>query len=109
MCNGVTGSRAPTIGESRMTEPLTNSFVTKAAPFIVQIENIESEIDTLTGEHMARIKKKRAERKDVLSAAKDAGVDTRPLKGIVKRRTLERKIKHIPDDFDIDEAAAYRE
>lgn len=90
-------------------EQLGNSLAAKARPFITDIEEIEREMDTLTGEHMARLKAKREERKSVYESAKDAGVPTRPLKGHIKLRKLQRKIDNIPTDFDIDEAAAYRE
>jgi|SRR5262245_22228931 len=86
-----------------------NDLVSKAKPYIGEIEEIEAEMERLQSEHMARLKGKRAQRKDVYAAAKDAGVPTRPLKGVVKQRTLQRKIEKIPADFDLDESAAYRE
>jgi hypothetical protein len=90
-------------------EQLGNSLAAKARPFIADIEAIEAEMLSMIGEHMAALKGKRAERKDIYVAAKDAGVPTQPLKGYIKRRRLERKIEEIPADFDLDEAAAYRE
>jgi uncharacterized protein (UPF0335 family) len=92
-----------------VTEHLSNSMAAKARPFIGQIEDLERDMDSLTGEHMARLKAKRQERKDIYASARDAGVPTRPLKGHVKLRRLQRKIDAIPCDFDMDEARAYKE
>jgi len=92
-----------------MEHAAANSLGAKALPFVEQIEAIDRELETLTGEHMARCKAKREEKKTIYGEAKDAGLGTRPLKGIVKQRKLQRKIEAIPADFDIDESATYRE
>jgi len=86
-----------------------NSLGAKAQPFIEKIEEVDREIESLTGQHMAACKRKRQEKKEIYQTAKDAGLQTRPLKGIVKQRKLQRKIDQIPLDFDIEESAVYKE
>ena len=87
----------------------TNDLAKKAEPFLKKIEGIHDDIESLKGSFMSACKGKRKLIRDAYKAAKDEGVAPTVLKGVVEQRQLENKIKKIPTDFDIDEAAAYRE
>lgn len=86
-----------------------NNIVVRAEPYIHKIEGIEADIESEKGRFMAYCKTRRKLIKDAIKAAKDEDVPPPVLKGIVARRKFDRKIANIPTDFDIDEAAAYRE
>jgi uncharacterized protein (UPF0335 family) len=79
----------------------------KAEGFLKRIETLMAEAESAKGTYMAECKERREDIKEVYTEAKDAGVPTKALKGLVKKRTLQRKADAIPDGFDIDEAAAY--
>ena len=87
----------------------TNDIAKKAEPFIHKIEGIDADIESEKGRFMAFCKAKRKLIKDHLKAAKDEGLAIPVMKGIVERRKLQRKVDKITVDFDMDEAAAYRE
>lgn len=84
-----------------------NSLGKRADPFVKRVEEIEREIDSLKSQHMLACKEKREDRKEVYKEVKSAGLPVRPVKGIVKKRRLDREIAAIPADFDLDEAAQY--
>jgi uncharacterized protein (UPF0335 family) len=86
-----------------------NMLSDTAAPFLASIERIDDELLTMQGEYMKACAVKRLAIKGVYTEAKDRGVNPRALKGVVKTRKLQKKIDDIPDDFDIDETAAFRE
>lgn len=92
-----------------MTTPRANDIARKAEPFLHKIEGIDADIDSEKGRFMAFCKAKRKLIKDALKAAKDEGIAIPVMKGIVERRKLQRKVDKIATDFDMDEAAAYRE
>lgn len=94
-----------------MTTPraTSNDIARKAEPFLHKIEGIDADIDSEKGRFMAFCKAKRKLIKDALKAAKDEGIAIPVMKGIVERRKLQRKVDKIATDFDMDEAAAYRE
>jgi uncharacterized protein (UPF0335 family) len=84
-----------------------NSLEGKAAPFLKRVEALMAEGESAKGTYMAECKERREDIKQVYTEAKDAGVPVKALKGVVKKRSLERKAEAIPDGFDIDESAAY--
>lgn len=86
-----------------------NSKAAIAQPFIERIESIDEDLASLQGTYMAQCKARREDKKTIYGEAKDKGLATRALKGVVKARRLQRKIDAIDDDFDIDESAAYRD
>ena len=94
-----------------MTTPRakTNDIAKKAEPFLHKIEGIDADIDSEKGRFMAFCKAKRKLIREALKAAKDEGVAIPAMKGLVEQRKLERKIAKIPTDFDMDEAATFRE
>lgn len=86
-----------------------NSLAASAQPFLEQVETIVDQMKTLQANYMAACKVKREEITKTYTAAKSAGVNATALKGLVKKRQLERKIEDIPDAFDHDEAVQWRE
>lgn len=84
-----------------------NSMEGRAQEFLTRIENLNAEGETAKAEYMNECKSRREDIKSVYTEAKDAGVAVKALRGIVKRREMEKKIKAIPDGFDIDESSAY--
>ena len=85
-----------------------NSIESKAKPFLAEIESFYDDLASKRGVYMAACKAVREEIKVTYGAAKEAGVDIKPLKAIIKRRGLERKIVEIPGDFDQDESFIYQ-
>jgi uncharacterized protein (UPF0335 family) len=86
-----------------------NSLGVIAEPFVIRIENVHADLESLKGEYMQRCQARREDIKQICIEAKDKGVDPRALKGVIKARALQRKIDGIDDGFDETEAAAYRE
>lgn len=91
------------------TRAKPNDIAKKAEPFLHKIERIDEDIESEKGRFMSFCKAKRKLIKEALKAAKDEGVTPVVLKGIVDQRKLERKITKITVDFDLTEAADYRE
>jgi uncharacterized protein (UPF0335 family) len=85
----------------------SNDLATKAETYLRLIEEIDEELDSEKVAYMSRCGVLRDRRKDVFGAAKDDGIQVKPLKAIVKRRKLENKIAGLPSEFEIDEAAQY--
>jgi len=86
-----------------------NDIPSKAKPFLDKIEGLFDEIESLKSDFMTACKKRRELIREHYKAAKDKGIPVESLKGIIKQRALQDKIDKIPVDFDIDEAAAYRD
>jgi len=87
-----------------------NTLEARAMPFLARIEDHNANLDSLRGSYMAGCKVVRAKIKDVYAEAKDAGVNPRALKGVVKHRQLARKQEKIAASLeDVDDAAAYAE
>jgi uncharacterized protein (UPF0335 family) len=84
-----------------------NSMEGKAEAFLKRIETLNAENDSAKATYMAECKERREDIKQVYTEAKDAGVPSKALKGLVKRRQLMRKADAIPDGLDIDEQSAY--
>lgn len=84
-----------------------NSMEGKAEAFLKRIETLIAEGESAQGTYMAECKERREDIKEIYEEAKDAGVAVKALKGIVKKRALEKKIAAIPAGLDIDEASAY--
>lgn len=84
-----------------------NSMEGKAESFLKRIETLQGEMDSAKGTYMAECKERRGDIKEIYIEAKDAGVPKKALRGLVKKRELQRKADAIPDGFDIDESAAY--
>lgn|SRR5262249_24608376 len=90
--------------------PNGNTLEARAARFLKEIEDCNTELDSIRGAYMADCKKVRQEIKDIYGEAKDAGVNPRALKGVVKHRQLARKQEKIAAGMDdVDDAAAYAE
>lgn len=84
-----------------------NSMEGKAEGFLKRIENLNADAESAKATYMAECKERREDIKQVYTEAKDAGVPTKALKGLVKRRQLMRKADAITDGLDIDEQSAY--
>lgn len=84
-----------------------NSVEGKAKPFLERLEVLNAEVESAKGTYMAEAKARREDIKEVYAEAKDAGVPVKALKGLVKKRELQRKADAISAGMDIDEAAAY--
>jgi uncharacterized protein (UPF0335 family) len=68
---------------------------------------VHEELESERGTYMAKCKDLRADIKNIVKEAKDEGVNTKALKGVVEARRLQGKIDDIPTDFDLDESAQY--
>lgn len=87
-----------------------NSIDAKARPFVDRVESILATMESDKGAYMAKCKANRERIKDVVTEAKEAGLPVKPLKGIIKYRTLERKQTKIAASFDdVAESAIYQE
>lgn len=84
-----------------------NSMEGKAEAFLKRIETLNADADSAKASYMAECKERREDIKQVYTEAKDAGVPSKALKGLVKRRQLLRKADAIADGLDIDEQSAY--
>lgn len=84
-----------------------NSMEGKAESFLKRIETLNAEGETAKSVYMTECKERRGDIKEVYTEAKDAGIPVKALKGVVKKRALEKKAASIADGIDIDEAAAY--
>jgi uncharacterized protein (UPF0335 family) len=84
-----------------------NSVDAKARPFVDRVERIVAEMESDKGTYMAKCKANRERIKEVLTEAKDRGLPVKPMKGIIKHRSLERKKQKIAAALDIDEQAIY--
>lgn len=84
-----------------------NSMEGKAEGFLKRIETLLAEMESAKGTYMAECKEWREDIKEIYTEAKDGGVPVKALRGVVKARALDKKLKSIGDGFDIDEKAAY--
>jgi uncharacterized protein (UPF0335 family) len=84
-----------------------NSMEGKAQAFLKRIESLNADAESAKGTYMQECRERREDIKSVYEEAKDAGVPPKALRGLVKKRALEKKAAAIPDGFDIDDAAAY--
>jgi len=84
-----------------------NSIDAKARPFVDGVERIMADMESDKGAYMARCKANRERIKEILTDAKDKGLPVKPMKGIIKHRSLERKKQKIAAGLDIDEQAIY--
>lgn len=84
-----------------------NSLEKKAEGFLKRIETLMAEMETAKSVYMSECKERRGDIKEIYTEVKDSGVNVRALKGVVKSRSLEKKLDAIPEGFDDDEAAAY--
>lgn len=87
-----------------------NSIDAKAQPFVARVESILADMESDKGAYMAKCRANRDRIKDILTEAKDQGLPVKPMKSIIKYRTLERKQTKIAASFDdVAEAAIYQE
>jgi len=87
-----------------------NSIDAKARPFVADVESIMADMESDKGAYMAKCRANRQRIKDVISAAKEAGLPVRPMKSVIKYRALERKQVKLAAGFDdMDESAVYQE
>lgn len=84
-----------------------NSIEGKSEPFLKRIETLHEDAESAKGTYMAECKERRADVKEVYTEAKDAGIPVGALKGLVKKRQLQRKADAIPDGLEPDEARIY--
>jgi hypothetical protein len=98
-------------GEDKMPAKGHNGIATTAKPFVEELEDHQATLDRFRGEYMARCKGVREEMKETIKSAKEAGVATRALRALIKRRVLEKKINKIEADskFDPDEVTMYQQ
>ena len=72
---------------------------------VKHVEAIEADIASITGEHMAACKSKRADIKAVLDEAKTAwGIPKKEIRIVLKDRALERKREALRADLEPDES-----
>lgn len=84
-----------------------NDIAKRAQPFLERIERIEEEKESEKGAFMERCKAFGEDIKEIYGEAKQDGITVKALKGIVKRRKLEKKIDAIDDAMDLDEQAQF--
>ncbi len=85
----------------------TNDIAGKAEPFLLRIEALAEDRQTEHAGYMARCRVIASDIRAVFVQAKAEGVAVKALRGLVKKRLLERKIAAIPSEFDLDDAAQY--
>ena len=90
-----------------MTKPAANTIESRAKPYLKRIEQLFADLDSEKGSYMAAAKALREDIRSVFSEAKEAGIQVKALRGLVKWRQLEKKQNAIADGLDIDESAAY--
>ena len=90
-----------------MAQLAANSLEGKAEGFRDRIESVLREIDHAKGVYMAEAKERREDIRSIYAESKDAGVNVKALRGLIKSREMQRKIDAIPDGFDEEEAAAF--
>lgn len=100
----------PRKSESKTSAPkiAANTLEGRAAPFLERIERVTEEGESAKGSYMAKCKERREDIKQIYIEAKDAGIATRALKAVVKRRALVKKIDALDAGLDIDEASQFR-
>ena len=79
------------------------------ASYLKQIEELQRSLEAERSEFATRCKQIRGELKAVYREAKDEGVKLKPLKGLVKYRTLERKQMAIVRSMPADDLSDYEE
>lgn len=84
-----------------------NSMEGKAEGFLGRIENLLDEIEKAKSAYMNECKERRQDIRDIYAEAKDAGVNVKALRGLVKHREMAAKLEAIPDGFEEDEREAY--
>ena len=98
--------RSPTANKT--VDGAANSISEKAEPFLIRIENLHGDLESLRSRYMKDCKAVREDIKAVYVEGKDDGIPVKSLKGLVKWRELERKQEAIAAGLDdIDEAAIY--
>jgi len=86
----------------------SNDLAARAEPFLQRIESLDADRQTEHAGYMARCRTIASDIKQVFQQAKAEGIAVRALRGVVKRRKLERKIAAIPAALDdVDDAAQY--
>jgi len=90
-----------------MAQLAANSLEGKAEGFRDRIESVLREIDHAKGVYMAEAKERREDIRSIYAESKDAGVNVKALRGLIKSREMQRKIDAIPDGFDEEEAAEF--
>jgi uncharacterized protein (UPF0335 family) len=79
----------------------------KVLSFVERVESLNGDLGTEKGEFMARCKVIQGDIKEVYKEAKNAGINKKALKGIVKKRALEADIEDIAADLEGDDSDAY--
>ena len=88
-------------------QQLSKPLPEKAAPFLERIEQLCSNRASEKATSMQRCSAIADDIKEVYKEAKAAGVEVKPLRAVVKRRTLEGQIEALPAEFELDELAQY--
>jgi len=86
-----------------MPEPVDKT----TRPFMERIETLHADLESERGKYMAACKTIREDVKVVFQEAKDAGVNVKALRGLIKWRALEKRQEMIEGGLDDDEAAVY--
>ena len=77
----------------------------KVERYVARIENVNSEWASACSEHMEAGKAVREDVANIIGEAENDGINAKALKGIIKERTLKRKIAAIARKLNLDEQA----
>jgi F0F1-type ATP synthase membrane subunit b/b' len=95
--------------ELGMTKPAKgNGFdPDEVKDYVARIEEIDEDIASATGKHMAHCKSLRQNIAEIYDEAKEAGVPKKLLKKNVARRKLEAKIEDLREELEEEERETY--
>lgn len=79
----------------------------KAKSFIARVEEVESEMASEQGTYMARCKELREEIAEIMDEAKAAGISKKPLRAVLKTRSLQRKLDAERDNLESEAQDTY--
>lgn len=77
------------------------------ASFVERIENVNEEYVQWQMKHAADGKRFAEDRREIIDEAKEAGVNVKALRAVVKARALERKAEEARDALEDDEQQAF--
>lgn len=86
-----------------------NSLEGRAEPFLKRIEAMTAEIDTAKGVYMKECQERRQDIREIFGEVKDAGINVKALRGLIKHREMQRKLDAISDGYDEEEALAFEQ
>lgn len=86
-----------------------NTIEGRAEPFMERIENLLDDLESKRGAYIAECRVVRGDIKEIYTEARDAGIPTKALKGLIKFRELERKQEALADGLESEEAQIYEQ